>query len=150
MISHPGVDCTVSSGVYTPRIMCVERSDQGRRETVSFLFFGAPVLLCVLTFFLFAWDVSSAGLQGPLKGRVAPGLVYLTLTTSYSILVLRLCLSATCRFPFKLGSNYPIVPFLLAGVGIVYSPWCQFYSSQLLWVSSNACCLSLYICMLDG
>ncbi|PHJ20293.1 cdp-alcohol phosphatidyltransferase superfamily protein [Cystoisospora suis] len=72
-------------------------------------------------------------LQGPLKGHVAPGLVYLTLTTSYSILVLRLCLSATCRFPFKLGSSYPIVPFLLTGVGIVYSPWCQFYSSQLLW-----------------
>ncbi|KFG65430.1 CDP-alcohol phosphatidyltransferase superfamily protein [Toxoplasma gondii RUB] len=70
-------------------------------------------------------------LEGPWEARTSPGLIYFTVTTSYSILLLRICLSATCRFPFKLV-NAPAIPFFLAAAGIVTSRWCREHRYALL------------------
>ncbi|PFH37874.1 CDP-alcohol phosphatidyltransferase superfamily protein [Besnoitia besnoiti] len=70
-------------------------------------------------------------LEGAPEDRTTPGLIYLTVTTSYSILLLRICLSATCRFPFKL-INRPVIPFFLVAIGIVACPWCRVHRYALL------------------
>ncbi|KAL8449029.1 hypothetical protein Emed_003381 [Eimeria media] len=48
---------------------------------------------------------------------LSPYLVYTTICSTYSILLLRLCLSATCRFPYKLV-QWPMMPLALAATAL--------------------------------
>eukprot|EP00922_Rhytidocystis_sp_ex-Travisia-forbesii_P070561 GHVS01105389.1.p1 GENE.GHVS01105389.1~~GHVS01105389.1.p1 ORF type:complete len:277 (+),score=27.92 GHVS01105389.1:517-1347(+) len=49
---------------------------------------------------------------------VSAAVVYYLMSTTYSILVVRLCLSATCKIPFN-AVQWPVIPFY-AGVGLLH------------------------------
>ncbi|KAL8427593.1 hypothetical protein Efla_005768 [Eimeria flavescens] len=48
---------------------------------------------------------------------LSPFLVYIVICSTYSILLLRLCLSATCRFPYKV-IQWPMLPLAVAAVAL--------------------------------
>lgn len=116
------VACNLPALVYDV-VMGIVRAP--KRPLAASQIFG---LICYMVLQGALWHTC---LEGPLEARTSPGLVYFTVTTSYSILLLRICLSATCRFPFKLV-NFPVVPFFLTAAGIVTSPWCRTHRYALL------------------
>lgn len=69
-----------------------------------------------------------------------PYIVYTAICSTYSILLLRLCLSATCRFAYKV-IQWPMLP--LAGAAIAFrlgnlSPDQEFWTLLVSYNSSNA------------
>lgn len=51
---------------------------------------------------------------------LSPYLVYCAICTSYSILLLRLCLAATCKFRFR-AIQWPVLPFAVAAAVLKFA-----------------------------